>query len=53
MPTNGNYCRHYPKDILRSKGVKESNRHRMIGNGWTVDVVAHIPKKSFLTHFYK
>jgi len=33
-----------PKGYTKIDGVKESNRHRMIGNGWTVDVIAHILK---------
>ncbi len=36
-----------PKGYTKIEGIKESNRHRMIGNGWTVDVVAHILKNLF------
>ena len=29
-----------PKDY--TSGVSENQRYRMIGNGWTIDVIAHI-----------
>ena len=31
-----------PNGYTKISGITESNRHRMIGNGWTVDVIAHI-----------
>jgi len=27
-----------------TEGVSDSQRYRMLGNGWTVDVIAHILK---------
>lgn len=32
-----------------TEGVSNSQRYKMIGNGWTVDVIAHILKIVFLT----
>lgn len=31
-----------PEGYTESKGVSNTQRYKMIGNGWTVDVVAHI-----------
>lgn len=30
------------KDYTKLNGVKESDRYKMLGNGWTVDVIEHI-----------
>lgn len=36
-----------PKGYTALDNMIESSRHRMIGNGWTVDVIAHILKNLF------
>ena len=47
MPDEWELLQTLPKGYTKIEGIKESNRHRMIGNGWTVDVVAHILKNLF------
>lgn len=33
-----------PKDYTKVDGVSDTNRYKGVGNGWTVDVIAHILK---------
>jgi len=40
MPTECERLQNLPDDY--TKGVSNSQRYKMIGNGWTVDVIAHI-----------
>lgn len=40
-----------PDNYTNVEGIKKSNRYKAIGNGWTVDVIAHI--FSFLPEEYK
>jgi len=57
VETNGRLRRLTPKEceILQTvpkdytKGVSDTQRYKMLGNGWTVDVIAHIFKNIPLT----
>lgn len=40
-----------PDNYTNVEGIKKSNRYKAIGNGWTVDIIAHI--FSFLPEEYK
>lgn len=38
-------CQTVPDNYTNVEGVSKSQRYKMLGNGWTVDVIAHILKQ--------
>lgn len=46
-PIEGERCQTLPDNYTKVDGISVTNRLKCIGNGWTVDVIAHI--LSFLT----
>ena len=43
-PIEAERCQNVPDNYTLLEGVSEVNRLEMLGNGWTVDVIAHILK---------